>query len=63
MRITVDRSKCIALGVCESLAPQNFAVADDGALVITVSSVGPESAESVEQAVMQCPTSALKLTP
>ncbi len=63
MKIAVDRSKCIALGVCESLAPQHFSIADDGELVVTVSSVGSESAERVEQAVMQCPTSALKLVP
>jgi ferredoxin len=30
MKIVVDRAKCTAIGICESLAPAHFEVNEDG---------------------------------
>jgi ferredoxin len=62
MRIVVDRDKCSALGVCESLAPELFEVQDDGSL--TVLNERPEGGlcAAARAAVDGCPTGALAIT-
>ena len=59
MRITVDRSKCIGTGLCESVAPDLFEVGGDGEVVVASGDVPEERREDVEQAVESCPTLAL----
>jgi ferredoxin len=58
VRIEADRERCVGSGTCEMLAPDVFEVGDDG--VVTV--LRPDDAgESVQDAVQQCPTQALRL--
>lgn len=61
-RIVVDSTKCVNLGVCESVAPDLFEVNDDGELVLlTAGEVGPDQLEAAREAVTGCPTEALSL--
>ncbi|HWD05788.1 MAG TPA: ferredoxin [Amycolatopsis sp.] len=59
MKITVDRSKCTALGICESVAPDLFEVQDDGSLTIIDDRPGAEFRQAALDAVEGCPTGAL----
>ena len=61
MRVIVDRDLCQGHGVCESEAPEVFAVSKQGVLTILEGSP-PESARAqVQQAVRFCPTGALRI--
>jgi ferredoxin len=61
MKVTVDRDKCTALGICESLAPDFFEVDDDGELMILREDVSDDQKSLLLQAVAGCPTAALTL--
>lgn len=60
MQITVDRSRCSGMGLCELTAAEIFEIGDDGQTHV-VGAVTPANAALAEEAVMNCPTSALKL--
>jgi ferredoxin len=62
MRIVVDRDKCSALGVCESLAPELFEVRDDGSLTIFNDRPEDGLCAAARAAVDGCPTGALAIT-
>lgn len=53
----INEEKCIACGLCESIASDVFAV-DDVAQVI-VDEVSEELVEAVEEAIEACPTEAI----
>ena len=61
-RIVVDRDLCQGHGVCESEAPEVFAVSKDP-VPLTVLDESPADSErkAVEAAVKYCPTHALKI--
>lgn len=61
MRVEVDRSKCTALGVCESLAPERFEVNEEGTLDILRPEVLEADVEGLRGIVKACPTGALSL--
>lgn len=61
MRITVDRSKCLGMGICESLAPDVFALDAAGTLSVT-DEIPAVDAEAVAEAIACCPTEALRAT-
>jgi ferredoxin len=61
MRVVVDRGKCSALGICESLAPDLFEVQDDGSLVILNERPEDGLCEAAREAVEGCPTEALSI--
>ncbi|MDA3628824.1 ferredoxin [Saccharopolyspora sp. WRP15-2] len=61
MKVTVDRSKCTALGVCEAMAPNVFEVSEEGELVLLTETPGDDVIEEVRAAVEGCPTEALRL--
>ena len=64
MRMTVDRSRCQGVGMCESVRPDVFEVDDDGELILhedAVTGGGAELVADLEQAVESCPTQALAL--
>ncbi|GGN19944.1 ferredoxin [Streptomyces fuscichromogenes] len=63
MKITVDRSKCTGLGICESLSPDVFEVDDAGELVLKTDTVPAGILSDVQEAVAGCPTEALRLEP
>jgi ferredoxin len=61
MRLTVDQTKCSALGICESLAPELFEVQDDGSLAILDSRPTGGHCQAAREAVESCPTAALSI--
>ncbi|WAJ43446.1 ferredoxin [Mycobacterium sp. Aquia_216] len=61
MKVAVDTTKCSGIGLCEVAAPTVFEIGDDG----QSRAINPEPSEderaAVEQAVSECPTSALSI--
>jgi ferredoxin len=62
MKVILDRDKCTGLGICESIAPDHFEIADDGAVVLLRDDVPPDERATLEEAVRSCPTDALRLS-
>jgi ferredoxin len=62
MHVYLDKSRCSGVGLCESIAPDHFEVADDGSLTILRERIDTADVELIEQAVSSCPTLALSLT-
>jgi len=63
MKIVVDRSRCTAIGICESIAPEHFEVGDDGQMALLDENVSPADQQRIEDAVNSCPTKSLRLEP
>jgi ferredoxin len=61
VRVVVDRDLCQGHGVCESEAPEVFAVDKQGVLTVLRDSPPDEARDLVERAVAYCPTSALTI--
>ncbi|MFD5661792.1 ferredoxin [Streptomyces hirsutus] len=57
--MTVDRSRCNGLGVCEAFASDVFEVDDNGGLVLLTEELTEAQLEGVDQAITACPTEAL----
>jgi ferredoxin len=61
MRLIVDQTRCSALGICESLAPELFEVQDDGSLAILDEHPTGSRCQAARDAVEGCPTEALSI--
>ncbi|MFF5985964.1 ferredoxin [Prauserella flavalba] len=61
MKVTVDRTKCTGLGICEAVAPEVFEVDENGDLVLLTATVTADRLDEVRSAVEGCPTEALRL--
>ena len=61
MKVTVDRTRCTGLGICESIAPATFEVDDDDKLEIRTAEISSTDLGAIEQAVVSCPTEALSI--
>jgi ferredoxin len=61
MRIVVDRDLCQGHGVCESEAPEVFAVPKSGQVDVRDETPSDALRKKVEMAVKYCPTHALKI--
>jgi ferredoxin len=62
MRVQVDVDKCTGHGICESVADDVFEVDDDGLLVIDHDKAAASDRDRLQQAVIQCPAAALRLS-
>lgn len=62
MKITVDTTKCAAMGICESIVPELFEIADSGEMVLLGEDVPAELEAKVRLAIESCPTFSLSLT-
>ena len=62
-RVVVDRERCTAIGVCESLLPGRFEVDEDAELIIHEGMVTDDEQAEMERVVAACPASALRLVP
>jgi ferredoxin len=51
MKVTVDRTRCTGLGICESIAPGTFEVDDDSTLEILTTEICTAELQTIEQAV------------
>lgn len=61
MKIIVDKNKCTALGICESLAPDLFEVQEDGSLVILDEHPSGGLCDAAREAAEGCPTEAIRI--
>ena len=61
MRVVVDYDKCTGLGLCESMAPDFFEVADDGSLNLLQAEADESQRTELEEACRACPTEALRI--
>jgi len=61
VRVFVDEDVCGGHGVCVGLCPDVFDLADDGYAVTLVTEVPPSLEAAVQQAVVQCPTRAIRV--
>lgn len=57
-RISIDRSLCNGYGVCESIAPEVFELADDGLALLRA---GVSEDEAVREACDSCPMGAISI--
>lgn len=59
MKATIDRSGCIACGLCPATCPEVFQMADDGLAEVIVDEI-PEGAEdAAKEAAENCPVSVI----
>lgn len=63
MKARVDKSKCIACGLCISTCPAVFAFDDDGLAKAKEGAIAASEAASVQQAADDCPASAIEVDP
>jgi ferredoxin len=61
VRVEVDLDKCTGHGVCESIAEDVFEVQDDGIVLIHDDERPETDRERMQQAVTQCPATALQI--
>jgi ferredoxin len=59
--VDVDVDRCTGHGICESIADDVFEVQDDGKLIIDHVRAASSDPDLLQQAVIQCPTAALRL--
>lgn len=59
MKVKVDKDKCIGCGLCASLAPKSFRLADDGKSEV-IEPVGDDE-EKIRSAAESCPVEAIKI--
>ena len=61
MHIDFDQDACIGSGICESIADDVFRIANDGLMGLVVDVVADERRQQIEQAVLRCPTGAIRI--
>lgn len=61
MKIHTDTARCTGHGVCESLLPETFEVGDDGVVHVLTDNPSEDIRADLEEAVLECPTQALRL--
>ena len=60
-KFEVDRGRCTGIGMCESVDPDTFQVADDGTLNLLRDEIEDEAL--ADEAVRACPAMALSVVP
>ena len=61
MRVEVDVNRCLANGLCETIAGDVFEVGDDDVAVVKVDQIDPDLRPRVEEAARLCPTQAISV--
>jgi ferredoxin len=59
MKATIDRSGCIGCGLCPSICPEVFAMADDGLAETIVDEIPSGAEETAQEAAESCPVSVI----
>ena len=63
MRIVADTGVCVGSGMCALTVPELFDQSDeDGTVVLLQPGLRDSQAEAAEEAVLRCPSGALRLT-
>jgi len=61
VRASVDKSGCIACGLCESICPEVFRSSEDGTAEVYVDPVPVENEEAAKEAADSCPVSVISI--
>jgi ferredoxin len=61
MKATLDREGCIACGLCPTICPEVFRMADDGYAEVYNQDVPSEVEEEAIEAQESCPVSVIKV--
>ncbi len=61
MNVTVEAPLCIGSGSCEMLAPDIFAVGDDGIARVVVEALTGSEQDAARRAAAACPTQAIRV--
>ena len=61
MKVIVDADRCEGYGRCVEVAPEVFALNDDGMSTVILAEPGEELRPRVEQAVRLCPRQAIAI--
>ena len=61
MKASIDRSGCIGCGLCPSICPEVFQMADDGLAETKVDEVPTGVEETAKEAAENCPVSVISV--
>ena len=62
MKVIADTEVCVAAGVCVAIAPDVFDQDDDaGKVILLDANPGEDQHDAVRDAVLSCPSAALRL--
>lgn len=59
MKAVIDRSGCIGCGLCPTLCPEVFAMAEDGLAQVIVPEIPVEAEAAAQEAQHNCPVSVI----
>ncbi|HML38241.1 MAG TPA: ferredoxin [Bacillota bacterium] len=59
MKASIDRSGCIGCGLCPSICPEVFQMADDGLAEVITEDVPSGAEDSAKEAAESCPVSVI----
>jgi ferredoxin len=59
MKASIDRSGCIGCGLCPSICPEVFEMADDGLAEVISEEVPSDAEETAREAAESCPVSVI----
>lgn len=59
MKATIDRPGCIGCGLCPSICPEVFQMADDGLAEVIVDEIPADAEGSAAEAQESCPVSVI----
>ena len=61
MKPKIIADECIGDGICEEISPEVFELRDDGLAYVIDEAPGAELQDKIEEAIEECPTSAIVL--
>ncbi len=61
MKPKIIHDECIGDGICEEICPEVFELRDDGLAYVIEEEPGEGLSDKVEEAIEECPTSAIVL--
>ena len=61
MKASIDRDGCISCGLCPTICPEVFRMADDGLAEVYVDEVPEEVEDSAKEAEESCPVQVISV--
>lgn len=61
MKVTVNKDKCLACGVCETDAPEVFSIGESSYALVLMEEVPESFKDAIQQAIDDCPEQAIEV--